>query len=358
MSYLGISPPRTRDFAATLRGTSDDARALAVDLARLLDAAQLTSAGPAVARDVALTMGAAADVLEQRATLADLCRTDPGVLATNLAASQDALWALLVDDQGANLLDAELTAPSANGTGTEVIDRLWDLLGTGSTMSSLASEMKAAARFGIVFRLQMEMGRLDAPRLAKYLGPLLQSPQGQRLLVYLAGSEANAALIAREVKSLNSALTGLADREAVTAIGKWYQATFPRLAGATKGVGRVSGVFFTGMEAIQLIDAMTRGDITDVSRHALGLAAGVLLLCSNPIFIGVGAVILTGLLIYDNWDWIERNLSLTGLANIGTEVLDGIDTGLQLAFDTVGNTVDVVKDAFTDGLRHAVNPMH
>jgi len=57
----------------------------------------------------------------------------------------------------------------------------------------------------------------------------------------------------------------------------------------------------------------------------------VLLLTTNPIAVGVGAVLLTGLLVYENRDWIKRNLSPTGLAHIGQEILDGVDSGLRRA---------------------------
>src|SRR4051794_40491137 len=187
-------------------------------MARLLEEAQLTSAGPALAADVGRTMAVAAAVLDQRATIADLCRTDPGVLGTNLAASQEALWALLLDDQGVNLLTVDLAEPTASGAGTDVIERLWDLLGTGSAMSTLNDELKMAARMGIVFRLQMAIGAHQLPRLLEYLGPLAQTPPGRRLLAYLSGSEAGAAVIAHEAGSLSSRLATLSQREAVTEV--------------------------------------------------------------------------------------------------------------------------------------------
>jgi hypothetical protein len=338
-NYVGISPPRVREFAAIVGGAGDDARALALEADGLLADAQLTSSGPALASDIALTMAAAARVLNQRATIADLCRTDPGALGAELEASRLALRALLIDDQGVSLLDDTLSEPTDAGEGPDVLDQLWDLLGTGSSISSLTSELKAAARLGILFRLRMSAIGSDAARLLEYLGPLAQTAQGRRILAYLTGSEATAGELADSVAKLGAKLSKLSAGEALTAVGEWFVTTYPRLASATKAVGTGATVFFSAIEAVEAIDALRQGHVGDALDHALYSAAGVLLLVNNPVAIGVGAVILAGLLVFENREWIKRHLSLDGLIDLGETVLDGVDTAIDVTVDAVGNAV-------------------
>ncbi|MCU1343913.1 MAG: hypothetical protein JWL70_179 [Acidimicrobiia bacterium] len=355
-SYVGISPPRARQFAALLREAASEASARGVAMSGLLHDAQLTSAGPAMATDVDLTMSMAASVLEQRATIADLCHTDPGALGDNLKASEDALWRYLFDDQGVNLLDPALVKPvmpSDPGVGSSaIIDRLWELMGTASDVSSLDAELLNAMKFGIVLKIQMAAGAGGVAKLLEYLGPLAQSPQGRRLIEFLAVQPAGASALFGELLSLSDTFKAVFTRGPATSLGKWFQETYPGLYETTTGTGRGADAFFAGMELWQAIEAGVDFRFDDATRHGLGAAAGILLLSTNPALLAAGAILLTGLLIYDNGDWIKRNLSKTGLIHVGETIASGVMDGAIDVKDSIVEGAESLKESFTGGLLH------
>lgn len=139
----------------------------------------------------------------------------------------------------------------------------------------------------------------------------------------------------RELKKARARLRGaragsvdaLHSNRPVTGVGQRVRTfmTTSRTGRVISRGGRVLGVAGTLVAAADTGMAIYEGDTERAVTSGLATAGGALMLTANPVGIGVGAAIVVGVTVYENWDtisgWAEDRWD--AVSNVGSSVVDG-----------------------------------
>ncbi|MGH3665514.1 MAG: hypothetical protein ACRDU8_05405 [Egibacteraceae bacterium] len=89
--------------------------------------------------------------------------------------------------------------------------------------------------------------------------------------------------------------------------------------------GRVLGGAGTVLAGVDTVNAIYEGDTERAVTSGLSTVGGALMMTANPVGVTAGAVIVTGVLIYENWDtisdWGEGAVDAVG--DLGSSVVEG-----------------------------------
>lgn len=139
----------------------------------------------------------------------------------------------------------------------------------------------------------------------------------------------------RELKQQRRALArtratahlGLRTNAPVTQAGtRINQALSASRAGSVLRYGsRSLGVAGVGLGVVDTMQAAATGDVEGAVVGGLSTVGGVLLLSGNPVTMGAGAVIVVGVMVYDNWDTISSwgSSAVNPIGNAGRGLVDG-----------------------------------
>jgi hypothetical protein len=124
-----------------------------------------------------------------------------------------------------------------------------------------------------------------------------------------------------------TARLGLRTNAPVTQAGtRVNQALSASRAGqALRHGSRALGGAGVALGAYDTFDAFQDGDYQRMATSGLSTVGGVLLLSGNPVTMGAGAVIVVGVMVYDNWDTISSwgSSAANTVSNAGRGLVDG-----------------------------------
>lgn len=138
-----------------------------------------------------------------------------------------------------------------------------------------------------------------------------------------------------------AARAGLRTNAPVTRIGGRVDAVMrtTRTGAVLRGGSRVLGVAGVGIGLVDTVDAVASGDAEGAVVSGLSTAGGVLMMSGNPVTMGAGAVLVAGVMVYENWD---------AISDVAGDAVDAVGDGLAAAgeglADLGGSIVDGAGD--------------
>jgi hypothetical protein len=101
-------------------------------------------------------------------------------------------------------------------------------------------------------------------------------------------------------------LTRLGSGQPLTRAGQAFDVRFPNASRWVGVGGRVIGVAGVAYDGIEFVQAARTGDTEGMVTNGLSMVGTGMMMTGNPVLMGVGAVMVGGVLIYENWDAISE----------------------------------------------------
>lgn len=321
-SQIIFVPQEMYEMAADLERWADELRAVGDDVDIALDrfrrsSTELVPELPAHGDAI----GMAADPMT--ALGQNVALVGAAAEQTDRAGTKDVRDVVLNIAAGIRLADVAVTVPAA-------VQRL-----VTASVHALA-----AMGYGLkLWHLRWQFGRRPMPDMAKVRA---RTPGGASLshaearLRQVATYREVKGLRRRLVRSLDDARWALRSHRPVTGLGghvRTFLNTTP--AGRTLTVGsRALGGAGALLSAADAVAAFQEQDYERTATSGLLAGGGALMLFPNPVTAGIGATVVVGVTIYDNWDTISgwADDAWDGITGTGASVVEGAGKLLSRLF--------------------------
>jgi hypothetical protein len=330
--YVGIDPARTRQFSGLLREAAGASADVLADVNAALTLSELTSGVPTLLAEFDEEMRLTATVLDERASYAEAYRLQCILPPTAPSAAEQQLTDSLNDWTGGADEQTWLERAGPVNTVVNVAD-VADVSMLAYAGTQIARHRFSAARAAAV---TMESWTSFRARHAAL-------PRAEARALYFATRKAP--VRAAQVSAARSTAAAARHIDNVrTGNPAGLRPGVQRFVGpAMRGVGW-AGMAYDGAElAATWHDAYENGWTAEHTEstvtNTLSLVGTGLMMSGNPVTIAIGAVLVGGVLIYENWD---------AISDWAGDAAEWTGDAFESAGDWAGDRVDDVGDALGD----------